>query len=89
MLTRVDVNAGDNTDTRQQWSIGGNCPGKIGGRRDWKGNDRQREAMRQAAGNERQAAEANLEAKSAGRKEWEWEFLFFYRCRTSLIERQL
>ena len=47
---------------------------------------RQREAMRLAAGNEGQAAEAKLEAKSAGGKEWEWEFLFFYRCRTSLIE---
>ena len=30
--------------------------------------------------------EANLEAKSAGGKEWEAEFLFFYRCHTSLRE---
>ena len=46
-------------------------------------NDTQREAMRLTAGNERQAADAKLEAKSAGGKEW--EFLFFYRCRTSLF----
>ena len=44
---------------------------------------RQREAMRLAAGNEGQAAEAKSEAKSTGGKEW--EFLFFYRCRTSLV----
>ena len=61
--------------------------------------DRQREAMRQAAQIESEAAEANSEAKSAsgkeweanseaksaGGKEWEPEFLFFYRCHTSLI----
>ena len=60
--------------------------------------DRQREAMRLAARIESKAAEANSEAKSAGGKEWEanseaksaggkeWEpeFLFFYRCHTSL-----
>ena len=46
---------------------------------------RQREAMRLAAGNEGQAAEAKSEAKSTGGKEWEWEFLGFYRCRTSLV----
>ena len=40
--------------------------------------------MRLAAWNEGQAAEAKLEAKSAGGMEWESEFLFFYRCRTSL-----
>ena len=38
-------------------------------------DDRQREVMRLAAGNERQAAEAKLEAKSAGGKEWEF-FIF-------------
>ena len=61
--------------------------------------DRQREAMRLAARIESKAAEANSEAKSAGgkeweanseaksagRKEWEPEFLFFYRCHTSLF----
>ena len=61
--------------------------------------DRQREAMRLAARIESKAAEANSEAKSAGGKEWEanseaksaggkeWEpeFLFFYRCHTSLV----
>ena len=61
--------------------------------------DRQREAMRLAARIESKAAEANSEAKSAGGKEWEanseaksaggkeWEpeFLFFYRCHTSLF----
>ena len=61
--------------------------------------DRQREAMRLAARIESEAAEANSEAKSAGGKEWEanseaksaggkeWEpeFLFFYRCHTSLV----
>ena len=55
--------------------------------------------MRLAARSESKAAEANLEAKSAGGKEWEanseaksaggkeWEpeFLFFYRCHTSLF----
>ena len=41
--------------------------------------------MRLAARNESQAAEAEWEAKSAGGKEWEAEFLFFYRCLTSLI----
>ena len=64
---------------------------------DFKG--RQREAMRLAARSESKAAEANSEAKSAGGKEWEanseaksaggkeWEpeFLFFYRCHTSLV----
>ena len=63
---------------------------------DFKG--RQREAMRLAARSESKAAEANSEAKSAGGKEWEanseaksaggkeWEpeFLFLYRCHTSL-----
>ena len=61
--------------------------------------DRQREAMRLAARIESEAAEANSEAKSAsgkeweanseaksaGGKEWEPEFLFFYRCHTSLM----
>ena len=61
--------------------------------------DRQREAMRLAARIESKAAEANSEAKSAsgkewganseaksvGGKEWEPEFLFFYRCHTSLL----
>ena len=76
--------------TQQQRSVSGNChqassrQGKIGARRDWKGNDRQREAMRLAAGNESQAAEAKSEAKSTGGKER--EFLFFYRFRTSLLE---
>ena len=41
--------------------------------------------MMLAARNEHKAAEAKLEAKSAGGKEWEWEFLIFYRCRTSLV----
>ncbi len=64
-------------------------------------HDRQREAMRLAARIESKAAEANSEAKSAGGKEWEanseaksaggkeWEpeFLFFYRCHTSLDGR--
>ena len=49
--------------------------------------DRQREAMRLAAQIESEAAEANSEAKSAGGKEWEPEFLFFYRCHTSLFFR--
>ena len=63
--------------------------------------DRQREAMRLAARIESEAAEANSEAKSAsgkeweanseaksaGGKEWEPEFLFFYRCHTSLPSR--
>ena len=48
--------------------------------------DRQREAMRLAARIESKAAEANSEAKSAGGKEWEPEFLFFYRCHTSLLK---
>ena len=57
--------------------------------------------MRLAAQIESKAAEANSEAKSAGRKEWEanseaksaggkeWEpeFLFFYRCHTALVCR--
>ena len=47
--------------------------------------DRQREAMRLAARIESKAAEANSEAKSAGGKEREPEFLFFYRCHTALI----
>ena len=63
--------------------------------------DRQREAIRLAARIESEAAEANSEAKSAsgkeweanseaksaGGKEWEPEFLFFYRCHTSLASR--
>ena len=62
--------------------------------------DRQQEAMRLAARSESKAAEAyseaksagkkgweaNLEAKSAGREEWELEFLFFYRCHSSLLK---
>ena len=54
--------------------------------------------MRLATQNEIKAAEANTEvkgavgkeraanseAKSAGEKEWEAEFLFFYRCHTPL-----
>ena len=42
-------------------------------------NVRQREAIRLAARNESQAAEAESEAKIAGGKEWAAEFLFFYR----------
>ena len=48
--------------------------------------DRQREVMRLAAQIESKAAEANSEAKSAGGKEREPEFLFFYRCHTALIK---
>ena len=58
--------------------------------------------MRLAARSESKAAEANSEAKSAGGKEWEAnseakgaggkereaEFLFFYRCHTSLVSPQ-
>ena len=50
--------------------------------------------MKLAARNEGKAADAKSEAKSAvgkeweaksaGGKEWEAEFLFFYRCHTSL-----
>ena len=65
--------------------------------------DRQWEAMRPAARIESEAAEANSEAKSAsgkeweanseaksaGGKEWEPEFLFFYRCHTSLVSTHM
>ncbi len=65
--------------------------------------DRQREAMKLEARIESKAEEANLEAKGAGGKEWEAnseaksaggkerepEFLFFYRCHTSLFQTQV
>ena len=42
------------------------------------------EANSEAKGASRKERAANLEAKSAGGKEWEAEFLFFYCCHTPL-----
>ena len=54
---------------------------KSAGKKGW-------EASSEAKSAGRKDLEANSEAWSAGGKEWEPEFLFFYRCHTSLYARQ-
>ena len=50
---------------------------KSAGGEEWEGES-------EAKGAGREEWEGESEAKSAGGKEWEAEFLFYYRCHTSL-----